>query len=605
MVRAAEKPNIKTQQSGSTPQPFFVWLRHRTKYGYDRAGNRTWKENVVAGSLEPAVHLDEKYTYDDVYQLTKVERGQLTGLPSNPTVSNPDFTQDWTLDGLGNWATFDDDGTSQTRDHTAANEIEKIDGETTNVAHDTAGNMIRVPKLEGSGEHFHLKYDAWNRLVEVYDDDNSTLIAEYQYDGVGRRIIKGVDDGTDGSLDTFTHFLHTGNQVIETREGDDVSGAAPAADSLDPKYQNVWSPRYIDALILRDENKDGDDDCIDGLDQRLFFLSDANFNVTALVDTSGNVVERYVYDPYGRMTIYDDDWSHTRSSSSYENVTLFTGRELDLETILYYYRARYYHAGLGRFVSRDSLGYDGGYNLLQYASASPVSLLDPYGYKPVGKMKVRLRQLDHESVWDSRAYIDWKPPADWLEMPYGDCPCPRVQLFQIAYSKWIWRTLRVQHAPDILDWHFDPIHKLEDYEVWSYGGRVVRARAMDDPGFSDFWSVRSILYHGEQKFETCAVCVGGDRWGEVFGCVQWGHSMTREGDRIAKRLWAMIGSLGGSTPGGVAVPDTMATAQYSDQSSDFYEKRAESGWHPGGRPSDKFLKIMNTQCCALDNVAHW
>jgi len=34
MVRAAEKPNIKTQQSGSTPQPFFVWLRHRTKYTY-------------------------------------------------------------------------------------------------------------------------------------------------------------------------------------------------------------------------------------------------------------------------------------------------------------------------------------------------------------------------------------------------------------------------------------------------------------------------------------------------------------------------------------------------------------------------------------------
>ncbi|MBD2044013.1 RHS repeat-associated core domain-containing protein [Microcoleus sp. FACHB-672] len=31
----------------------------------------------------------------------------------------------------------------------------------------------------------------------------------------------------------------------------------------------------------------------------------------------------------------------------------YTGRELDSETRQYYYRARYYDAGVGRFISED------------------------------------------------------------------------------------------------------------------------------------------------------------------------------------------------------------------------------------------------------------
>ncbi len=32
-------------------------------------------------------------------------------------------------------------------------------------------------------------------------------------------------------------------------------------------------------------------------------VQDANFNVTAVVDDSGEVVERYVYDPFGQVTV--------------------------------------------------------------------------------------------------------------------------------------------------------------------------------------------------------------------------------------------------------------------------------------------------------------
>jgi len=53
--------------------------------------------------------------------------------------------QDWTLDGVGNWTTFNDDGISQARTHNAANEITQIHGDTTNTLHD-ALQFVQEPR---------------------------------------------------------------------------------------------------------------------------------------------------------------------------------------------------------------------------------------------------------------------------------------------------------------------------------------------------------------------------------------------------------------------------------------------------------------------------
>jgi RHS repeat-associated protein len=66
-------------------------------------------------------------------------------------------------------------------------------------------------------------------------------------------------------------------------------------------------------------------------------------------------------------------------SSAVANPLLFTGRRLDPETGLYYYRARYMDAVLGRFLQRDPLAYVAGMNLYQYAGGNPVIHLDPSG----------------------------------------------------------------------------------------------------------------------------------------------------------------------------------------------------------------------------------
>ncbi len=62
----------------------------------------------------------------------------------------------------------------------------------------------------------------------------------------------------------------------------------------------------------------------------------------------------------------------------------YTGREMDGETGLIYYRARYYDPKVGRFISEDPVRWrDGDANLYAYVKNNPVRFVDPTGRVPV------------------------------------------------------------------------------------------------------------------------------------------------------------------------------------------------------------------------------
>jgi RHS repeat-associated protein len=247
-------------------------------------------------------------------------------------------------------------------------------------------------------------------------DAGETVIARYEYDALNRRTKEFINADTDDDFDSFRHFYYTeGWQLLETRLATGEDEDHP--ETLQPEYQYVWSLRYMDAPVLRDENKDADDDCTEsGTDERLYYANDANMNVTALVGTDGTPLERYVYDPYGKVTIYDGTWTNTRNSSSYDNSILFCGYYLDWETGLYHVRNRYYHPYFG-LITRDPGGYSDGMSLYEYCRSGPLGALDAMG---LGLIE------PGDPGWDQAEYPSFVPepgltlPPD----PNTSVPCP-------------------------------------------------------------------------------------------------------------------------------------------------------------------------------------
>ena len=96
--------------------------------------------------------------------------------------------------------------------------------------------------------------------------------------------------------------------------------------------------------------------------------------VTELTDSSGTVVQAYVYDSYGQVQAQFGDIS---------NPYTYTARELDTETGLYYYRARYYDPAVGRFLAEDSLRgnlvFPQSQNRYSYVQSNPIIFTDPAG----------------------------------------------------------------------------------------------------------------------------------------------------------------------------------------------------------------------------------
>jgi len=216
--------------------------------------------------------------------------------------------------------------------------------------------------------------------VAVYADDDQNpgepgdLIAEYRYDALNRRIAKLKPDPEHEDKYIRTDFYYTTSwQIAQTREDDNLDDTETLATTR--KYEYVWDIRYIDAPVCRDENKNADNDCTDAAtgiqgenegDEHLYYCQDANFNVTALVDVyDGAVVERYMYDPYGKPTVLhgvrdvdgtdtsEDEWDPRDAGDSFQNAILYCGYYFDDESGLYSVRHRYYHPTLGRWLSHS------------------------------------------------------------------------------------------------------------------------------------------------------------------------------------------------------------------------------------------------------------
>jgi RHS repeat-associated protein len=319
--------------------------------------------------------------FDSANRLIAFDRGTINS--SRDGIQTPSSRQPlhslWDLDGAGNWNEVTSGaGVTETREHSNFNEItSRSDGTTTNTASDDNGNQTD----DGT---FTFQHDAHNRIVRVTRKADGLVVAEYDYDAIGRRIRRVV--GNSGPLNGTTVYYYDEWQAVEERDGADVLAR-----------QFVFG-EGLDQVLLKDENLDGDDSATGAGDRRLFYHADSDGSIHALTDSTGKVVEGYLYDAFGRTTVFSpgpngvvdfggDDGIVVEGAGGENNPFMFTGRRFDAETGKFYFRHRYFDPNEGRFVTRDPLGGASHQSFYSYDGR------DPMGLDPVtaGKITVASR----------------------------------------------------------------------------------------------------------------------------------------------------------------------------------------------------------------------
>jgi RHS repeat-associated protein len=295
-------------------------------------------------------YADYQWTYDQANRITQFispdgtniysynNRSELTGAES--TYQSDEA---YSYDASGN--------RTNTGYQTGANNRLLSDG-TYRYEYDAEGNRTKRVDLR-SGEVTDYFWNYYNQLTDVVTKNSNgevTRAIEYSYDAWGRRIGKVIDiDGAGSGVAQRESYVYEGDDVAIVFDGNGVQ-----------LHRYLYGPA-VDQ-ILADENSTSVN----------WALVDNLGSLRDIVDRDGVLLNHVTYDSFGQVTSelnLDVDFRFG-----------YTGRKRDEETGLYYYRARYYDAAVGEFVSEDPIGFNAGdYNLTRYVAGNPVNGIDPYG----------------------------------------------------------------------------------------------------------------------------------------------------------------------------------------------------------------------------------
>jgi len=259
------------------------------------------------------------YTYDPIYELTQVTQATTT-------------TESYTYDSVGN--RLSSLGVSPYSVNTS-NELTSTPS--TTYTYDYNGNT--QTKVVGSNTTSYA-WDFENRMSSVTLPGSGGTVT-FRYDPFGRRIYKSSSAG-------ISIFAYDGDNLIE-----ETNSAGTAVARYEPT-QNIDEP----LAMLRSGATS-------------YYHADGLGSVTSLSNAAGSIANTYTYDSFGKLTA---------STGSLVNPFQYTARESDTETGLYYYRARYYDASSGKFLSEDPLeGAGDGPNFYTYVLNNPANFVDPFG----------------------------------------------------------------------------------------------------------------------------------------------------------------------------------------------------------------------------------
>jgi len=344
------------------PTPQVKVNRTFTYDGFNRLTNsQGWLYDNVTPPLTKAYYSDTM-TYDTAHNImSKIQliQDNVSGFPGG---SAAPYSFAYTYNGPAH-------------PHQIANIVDNANGGLTHsYTYDLNGNMTGV---SFGGSTYAMSWNEENQMLSwVYNNGGANKTEKYWYNDAGTRIVKQDTGNALPSQETlyFNQFL----SVLM----DDTTGTS----KMYTKNYFAGNERVSSALFV----ENGDACCLGN--NIYYYHTDHLGSNTYMTDVGANIREHIEYTPWG------ESWEEENNLYQ-QNLTqtaldyMFTGKELDSVTGLYYYGARYYDPQASVWMSTDPAlpnfinSYSGGggvFNSLNlgiysYGQQNPVRYTDPSG----------------------------------------------------------------------------------------------------------------------------------------------------------------------------------------------------------------------------------
>lgn len=239
-----------------------------------------------------------------------------------------------------------------------------------NLTYDNNGNLI-----QGIGKYY--EYNGLNQLVKVREGNSEgRILEEYLYDHEGQRAMK-KEWREDGSNESTYYSGDENVGYAEVRNSSGIFGTV-----------FIYHQGQLVARINPDNNT-------------FYYHPDHLGSTNVVTNASGAVVEETTYEPYGQVL--------EGGSSRY----LFTAKELDRGSDLYYYGARYYDPFTTRFTQADTnipnIYNPQDLNRYSYVRNNPYKYVDPSGNEPTLSQLGGVKDVVHEIKNIEAANTDLTP----------------------------------------------------------------------------------------------------------------------------------------------------------------------------------------------------
>lgn len=259
----------------------------------------------------------------------------------------------YTYDAVGNRLEHRDTVGTHTYTYEPGSQLVRVDapGRAEVYAYDTDG---RVATIARDGITHTLTYDADDRLLGIRDSSGNVL-ADYTYDGVGRRVRAGgaADARRFVTAPTLVEALESPHLVLDDT-GDLVAAYVYAGDQPLMRF---------------------------GPSGPVYYLADAMGSVATLTDGSGASVAEFVYDSFGNFRMATG--TQVDGAPGAGGDFRFHGAWRETASGLHYFRLREYDSRTGRFLSRDPVEGDHyepeSFHPYRFANANPHLYRDPSG----------------------------------------------------------------------------------------------------------------------------------------------------------------------------------------------------------------------------------